>query len=159
MKSIVVVLVVMLAQFGAWAQIDLESGRYTYHRAVRQQASKKEIFNKSLLWAQENFKGAKGIVKYQSAENGKLVIEVQSEHVVNAITNVIYYTMVIEARNGVYRESFKDFKYKGKGGRISNFESKKLAGKKKILYDTSIQVEGLSESLIEMLATDILVTR
>lgn len=150
------ILVGVIASCEVLAQsVALEGGKYAFHKAERAKASKHELYDKAMSWVSDHLAETKGAVRYKSEQNGQIVMNGSIEHVMKGVPCMIGYTMVIEFRSGVYKETFKDFNYR-KGSQTLPFESKKLKNKKVILEYTETEVTKLSDSLMDFMSRDIL---
>ncbi len=158
MRIIAIVLVLSTCTL-AQAQLAKESGFYTYHKTIRQEGTKEEIYAKALSWVHDHFEENKcGTIKYKSLERGKIVVEGSWEHANKGVPGKIDFKFMIEIRNGMYRETYSEFSYRGSGKDLP-YESKKLGGKNQILVDTNELIGDYSEDLIGTMSHSDLVTR
>ena len=142
----------------SFAQLAKEGGTYKFHKAIRQKSDKQEIYEHAMSWVQDHFVDNKcGSVKYRSQEQGKIIVEGAWDHTNGGAPEKINFTLLIEIRNGVYRETFSDFTYQGKGKAIP-LESKKLAGKNKLISDVNTMIDDFSNDLINSMSRDAVAT-
>ncbi|UXP32165.1 DUF4468 domain-containing protein [Reichenbachiella agarivorans] len=144
MKKIVFILAV-ITSFQASAQLTLESGRYLAQKVVRLQGQDAELFQKAKAWVAANTNPTQDKTFFDEDAN-KIIVNAMIEHDLSGIPSVANYTLVLEFRNNMYRETFKDFTYKT-GNKVYLFEDKKLKSKSKIVKDISLEIETFSENL------------
>ena len=134
------------------AQLAKESGFYTFHKAIRQDGTKAEIYDHALSWVHDHFEENRcGLVKYKSQERGKIIVEGSWDHVNGGTPGKIGFTLLIVIRGGVYRETYKEFSYKT-GNKTIPFESKKLSKRNKIMVDVNSLIRDYSDDLINSMS-------
>lgn len=151
------IMIATIATIQVNAQVSQESGAYTFHKAARAHGSQSELYNKAVQWVTLHYANTHAI-KYQSEESGKIIVSGSFEHIEKGAPNKINYTLTVELRSGVFRETYSGFIYQ-EGSRSIPLESKKIHGKKHILADASDHVDKLSKSLINHMSSDVLATR
>jgi hypothetical protein len=155
MKNVITILALTISVINAHAQLVQKSGSYTYDHVERVSGQKIDLYHKAEQWVNENHEGSKNTVQQSSEERGQLVIKGMLDHESKTGRSNVAYICTIQFRNGMYKESFGDFKYVRLNGVETEFESKKLKGKSKIIEDTEIMIAALSSSLKEHITTHI----
>ncbi|WP_162555808.1 DUF4468 domain-containing protein [Reichenbachiella versicolor] len=149
-------LIAILAVIQVQAQLVKESGSYTFHQVVRAAGDKVDLYQKAEQWAKENHENTKNSIQFSSEDRGQIVLKgIFEHHTKNGMSNVAY-LCTIQIRNGMYKESYGDFRYMKLNGEELHFEDKKLKGKSQILEDTHMKIVSLSASLRDQLSSQVM---
>lgn len=131
-----------------------ETGLYTSQQVIKTDEQDAEIlFNKCMEWIALNYRSAQDVIQYSDKENLKIICK--GSFITNLFwkSGFIPHTLSLEIKKGRFRQTYSDFSYVSDGSGKIALESKNLAFKKKILKETSSQVNSATNNLKEYLNT------
>ena len=131
-----------------------ETGLYINQQVITTDEQDAEIlFNKCMEWIALNYKSAQDVIQYSDKENLKIICK--GSFITNLFwkSGFIHHTLSLEIKEGRFRQTYSDFSYVSEGSGKIALESKNLAFKKKILKETSSQVNSATNNLKEYLNT------
>lgn len=142
-------------------QLTRESGTYTYHQVVRVTGEKTELFKKAEEWVKQSHTGSEAVIQYADEAKGQIIVKglFDPETKKRSTLNKVAYICTIQFRNGMYKESYENFRYVKVSGEEIEFESKSLKGKSDIIKTTDVQLATLSTSLKEHLTTALVASK
>ena len=154
MRKIVAIAIILFA-VKAQAQLAKESGSIKYHHVVRASGEKQDLYKKAADWIAEDQGHVTNTVQISSEEKGEILVKGEFEHHSKTGLSHIQYICSFQFRDGMYKESYEDFKYVLLNGDEISFEDSKLKNKADIIKTTEAKITELTTGLKEYMNSQV----